>query len=55
MVKIIVELVDNVEPKGTWGQRQGHSRGKWDLEVKDGMTPEMAIQKLKKCPKFKAS
>ena len=50
MGKAIVELVVNSVP----GQ-EGHSRGKWELKVKDGMTPTMAIEKLKKCSKFKAT
>ena len=50
MGKVIVELVVNSVP----GQ-EGHSRGKWELKVKDGMTPTMAIEKLKKCSKFKAT
>ena len=55
MVNVIVELVCDIQAKGTWQQQQGHSRGKWDLKAKDGMTPMDAIKKLKKCPKFKAS
>ena len=50
MGKVIVELVVNSVP----GQER-HSRGQWQLKVKDGMTPTMAIEKLKKCSKFKAT
>ena len=54
MVNVIVELVVGVTPLGTYEERQGHSRGKWNLKLKHGMTPVEAIQKLKKCKKFKA-
>ena len=55
MGKVVVELVVNVVPDGTWLEQQGHSRGKWNLKVKDGMTPTMAMEKLRKCSKFKAN
>ena len=54
MVNVAAELVTNANPNGTYAEQQGHSRGKWTLKLAHGMTPNTAIKKLKRCPKFKA-